>query len=547
MNLTSPSLFCRTFIALLLTNASLVALAAPPDGAKLYAQYCGICHGPEGRGIAGTFPPLAGSDFIVKEREKSLRAPLEGLTGKIQVLGKEYKAGMPPVALNDEQLEAVLGFVFSAWGNNATAPTQPEIAALRAKTRFKTYADLIAALGSSQLPPAPEGWDLKEGVELGFSPVRLALHPDGQRVMMLSSGGDVWVWEPGSDEPGLLYEGATYLDAKLGDPQVMGMMVDRKGRLYLVSNQRNVSVKPVVNEVTIFRTPAWTKEKNFGKPMPWFRTSYPFGVGPYNHGVSNIAEGPDGKLYVNSGSRTDGGEPGNSPNYDKSGEKEGMTACMWQLDPEAEKPAITVYAKGLRNSFGFCWDDAGHLVATENGPDAHAPEELNWIEKDKHYGFPHQFSDWTKKPYPYTPATPEGLMITQPLRNVGPDAGAGAKGLSTFDPHSSPAGIIWLDKTWPAPLGGTFLTARYGNLLDVGKDVGFDILQLTPDFQARTVGVKRLLAPLARPIDILKLPGHRLAIAEFCHGTTLAAGIGTPGRIVMLTPKLAGPAPRTAP
>jgi len=532
----------------LLGSAAPVALGAP-DGPKLYQQHCGLCHGPEGRGITGVFPPLAASDFLVKEREKSLRAPLEGLSGKIMVNRRRYETAMPPVALNDEQLVAVFGYIFTSWGNTAPAPTRDEITALRAKTKYKTFEALIAATGHAQLPPAPEGWELSVGVELGFSPVRLLAHPDGEQVLMLALSGDIWVWKPGSAEPSRLYEGAAYLDAALGDAQVMGLTVDKKGRLYVVANQRHVAVKPVQNEVTIFRSPAWSKDGGFGKLTPWLRTAYPFGVGPYNHGVSCIAQGPDGKMYVNSGSRTDGGEPGTSPNYDKSGENE-MTACMWQLDPEAEKPAITVYAKGMRNSFGFCWDDEGRMIATENGPDAHAPEELNWIEQGKHYGFPYQFSDWTGKAYPHTPAMPEGLAITKPLRNVGPDGGGGAMGLATFDAHSSPAGIVWLGKDWPAPLGGSFLTARYGNLLDVGGDTGFDILQLTPDFAARTVGVKRLLSPLARPIDIVKLSGHRLAIAEFCHGTTLAAGIGTPGRIVMMTPKAAGKepaAPKIAP
>ena len=167
----------------------------------------------------------------------------------------------------------------------------------------------------------------------------------------------------------------------------------------------------------------------------------------------------------------------------------------------------------------------------ENGPDADAPEELNLIEPGRHYGFPFQFSDWEAKAYDHTPATPAGLVITRPFRNTGPDGG----GMSTFEPHSCPSGIVWLEPDWPAPLGGSFLVARFGNL--IRKDAGYDVLQLHPDFGKRETTVKRLLAPLGRPISILKLPGHRLLIAEYCRGTSLAAGLGTPGRLLLLEPK----------
>jgi hypothetical protein len=97
--------------------------------------------------------------------------------------------------------------------------------------------------------------------------------------------------------------------------------------------------------------------------------------------------------------------------------------------------------------------------------------------------------------------------------------------------------MVWLGADWPAPFSSTFLVARFGNLLKRGADTGFDILQLRPDFAARTTTTKKVLGPLARPIDVLKLPEHQLAIAEYCRGTTLAAGIGTPGRLLILRPK----------
>jgi glucose/arabinose dehydrogenase/cytochrome c5 len=515
--------------------------AESPNGAQLYLQYCSICHGAEGQGIPNVFPPLAKADFLVKQRVKALRAPLEGLSGKIEVNGHTFEGAMPPVMLDDADLAAIFAHVYSSWGNGGNAPTTAEIADARKKTKFPTLAALKEAMGGGVLPAAPEGWELSVGVELSFSPLRLALHPDGETVLALAQRGDIWQWKLGETLATKLLDGSVYIDSNIGSESTLGMTVDREGRLYVTSNQCNKKKDPVANEVTVFRTGPWSKDKPWTKPTPWYQTSYPFGAGPYNHGLSHIAQGPDGMMYVNSGARTDGGETKVPKGYSANGE-EPNTACMWKLDPKLDKPTVEVFAHGLRNTFGFCWDDEGRFIGTENGPDAHEPEELNLIEQGKHYGFPFQFADHKGKPYPHTPDAPVGVEFTLPFRNVGPDAGAAKKGISTFDPHSCPSGIVWLGADWPAPLGGTFLTARFGNLLALpGGDVGFDVLQMKPDFGKRTVAVKRVLQPWSRPIDLLKISGHRLIIAEYCRGANLAAGIGTPGRLLVLQPKGATP------
>jgi len=516
-----------------LFSALILPLGAAPDGAALYQQNCAMCHGPEGLGMAGVFPPLAKSDFLVNEREKSLKGPMEGLSGKITVNGHEYNGGMPAAFLDDEQLTAVFNHIFTSWGNEVKPTTVEEITAIRATSKFPTLSALKDSMVGEALPEPPAGWKLTKGSELSFSPSRLALHPDGKRVIILSTRGDVWLWTPGDQNPVRLFSNDSFIDASLGEQLVMGMTVDTKGRLYIASNQCNKNASPVRNEMTIFRTEAWSTTGEWTAPKPWFKVQAPFGIGPYNHGLSHLAQGPDGFLYVNSGARTDSGEAGTQPNYATTGE-DPITATIWKIDPEAAKPEIEILAKGLRNNYGFCWDDKGNMVSTENGPDADAPEELNLIEKGKHYGFPYQFSDWTKKAYAHTADIPEGLKITLPFKNLGPDGG---EGLFSFHPHSCPSGIVWLEKDWPAPFGGSFLTARFGNLLKLKDgDVGFDVLQLHVDFGNRSFTAKRVLSPLGRPIDILKLPGHRLVIAEYSRATTLAAGVGTPGRLLVLEP-----------
>ena len=41
-----------------------LAQAETGKGEALYLQHCAACHQPNGQGLAGAFPPLAGSDYI---------------------------------------------------------------------------------------------------------------------------------------------------------------------------------------------------------------------------------------------------------------------------------------------------------------------------------------------------------------------------------------------------------------------------------------------------------------------------------------------------
>ena len=246
-------------------------------------------------------------------------------------------------------------------------------------------------------------------------------------------------------------------------------------------------------------------------------------------------------IYVSSGSRTDGNEPGQDTHYFQGGEVP-LTACLWRLDPRAEKPEVEIFARGLRNPYGFCWNNQGEMFATDNGPDADAPEELNLVERGKHYGFPYQFSDWSTKPYAYTPEKPAGVEFTFPVANLGPAGGAAeGKPLSTFDPHSSPAGIVFLGNDFPAEYRGTFLVARFGNLIKTTKDSGFDVLQmrLRKNAQGRYESqTTSLLAPLGRPIDVHLAGQGKIYICEYTRQTDNKAEVGMlPGRILEMSVK----------
>lgn len=101
-------------------------------GREVYNANCAACHQPDGRGLTGAFPPLADSDYLQGDRKQVLAAALFGLSGPITVNGVEYNAVMPSMGyLEDAQLAAALTYVFMSWGNNGTAVSVQEVAALR--------------------------------------------------------------------------------------------------------------------------------------------------------------------------------------------------------------------------------------------------------------------------------------------------------------------------------------------------------------------------------------------------------------------------------
>lgn len=512
-------------------------------GRQLYLKNCFVCHQFNGQGIPGVHPPLAKSDFLMSDQERAIRIGCEGLSGEIVVNGKKYDGVMPVVVLNDQEMADVLTYVRNSWGNESPAIGADGVKAVRAKTQFPTFEALQQASTFPPLPQPPDGFTLREVVRCPNNPVRLASDGTGQVLYVLCANGDVFRVATANGETRQMLWGRRYLEHRpddLGPPVfVLGMTMDQQKRLYIASNQLNGETKPVQNIVTIYRTTT-TANGDPADPKPWFQTSYP-GSPAYMHAVENIAFGPDGLLYAGNGARTDGGQTGGESNYYQDGETP-VTACIWRIDPRAEKPELEVYARGIRNAYGFCWNEQGEMFATENGPDADAPEELNLIEKGRHYGFPYTFADWgSRKAYPFTPDPPAGLEFTAPIANLGPDGGFSGKPMYTFDPHSCPGGIVWLGDEFPEGWRGTMLLVRFGNFLKTPKDnVGYDVLQARLRRNAAGIyeaNITTTLAPLGRPMDLHLSGRGKVYICEYSRATNSAASYSLPGRIIELAVK----------
>lgn len=127
-------------VPLTASETAKVAAGAPNAGSKedriklgetVYKANCLACHGAEGKGVEGAFPPLAESDYLNADHKRGIQAVLKGLTGKITVNGKEYNSVMPAVALNDEDTANVLTFVLNSWGNKGGEVKPADVAAAR--------------------------------------------------------------------------------------------------------------------------------------------------------------------------------------------------------------------------------------------------------------------------------------------------------------------------------------------------------------------------------------------------------------------------------
>jgi len=100
-----------------------------PDGKKIYDQQCVVCHQTDGKGIQGTYPPLASSDYMLANRTRAIDQAANGSSGLITVNGIEYDGVMPPQNLTNEQLINVLNYIFNSWGNESDEFTDEEVKA----------------------------------------------------------------------------------------------------------------------------------------------------------------------------------------------------------------------------------------------------------------------------------------------------------------------------------------------------------------------------------------------------------------------------------
>jgi mono/diheme cytochrome c family protein len=124
----APTVGWRGLAALLAIFLALIIAPLPvwagPSGQEQFAANCSACHRLTGQGAPGVFPALAGNAFVQQPDPRAV----------VTVVLKG-RGGMPSFKadLDDGQIAAILSYVRSAWGNQASPVAAPLVAAVRAQ------------------------------------------------------------------------------------------------------------------------------------------------------------------------------------------------------------------------------------------------------------------------------------------------------------------------------------------------------------------------------------------------------------------------------
>lgn len=101
-------------------------------GREIYTDFCMSCHLPNGEGVENIYPPLAKSDYLIKNREESIRGIKYGQEGEIIVNGKTYNTVMAALGLSDDEVADVMNYITNSWGNkNDKIVTKKEVSNIK--------------------------------------------------------------------------------------------------------------------------------------------------------------------------------------------------------------------------------------------------------------------------------------------------------------------------------------------------------------------------------------------------------------------------------
>jgi mono/diheme cytochrome c family protein len=124
--LALPAIYCTTSSRLLTPSQDEVAQSVA-RGKDVYITQCMGCHQANGEGLSSVYPPLAGSDHLSKNQDKSISIILAGQNEEITVNGTKYSVPMPAIStLTDQEVADVLNYIGHSWGNqfNVVTPAQ---------------------------------------------------------------------------------------------------------------------------------------------------------------------------------------------------------------------------------------------------------------------------------------------------------------------------------------------------------------------------------------------------------------------------------------
>ena len=133
---------------------------SPADrGKKIFSANCATCHQANGLGVAGQYPPLAGSEYVNGGTRRLGMILLKGLIGPVKVKGAQYGTAQMQSwegTLTDQKISDVLTYIRQEWGNTGGPVASEGLSALRKELAGRKDSwgepDLLAVPADANLP-----------------------------------------------------------------------------------------------------------------------------------------------------------------------------------------------------------------------------------------------------------------------------------------------------------------------------------------------------------------------------------------------------------
>ena len=89
-------------------------------GKNLYLTHCSNCHQADGKGLGKLYPPLAKSDYLMKDPIRTACIIKNGIQGELEVNGVVYNQPMPAHDnLTNIEIAEIITYISNSWGNKS--------------------------------------------------------------------------------------------------------------------------------------------------------------------------------------------------------------------------------------------------------------------------------------------------------------------------------------------------------------------------------------------------------------------------------------------